>query len=190
MDWFDSPQMAPPSALEPFERGIKSRSLTSAKTGGKRKQTPDLPPRPPRLGVHSSTFARSPLMSPLLDSFCRIWAKLSVFSTENESSVSNDDAFSRKLLRNASVCCCSDHGSYVGRFQSPTPLRVCVCVLFPGYRHPRRDGAFAASQMCRADLLLPFAHLLRGSAHTCSLPQAAELRRCDASMQQLEGRNI
>lgn len=46
MHGFDSTQMAPPSASGPFERGIKSRSLTSAKTGSKRNQTPELPSAP------------------------------------------------------------------------------------------------------------------------------------------------
>lgn len=46
MHGFDSTQMAPPSASGPFERRIKSRSLTSAKTGSKRNQTPELPSAP------------------------------------------------------------------------------------------------------------------------------------------------
>lgn len=52
--------------------GIKSRSLTSAKTGGKRKQTPDLtpPPRPPlRLGcalIHVRPQSVNVAVAPLL----------------------------------------------------------------------------------------------------------------------------
>lgn len=46
MHGFDSPQMAAPSASGPFERRIKSRSLTPAKTGSKRNQTPELPSAP------------------------------------------------------------------------------------------------------------------------------------------------
>lgn len=46
MHGFDSTQMAPPSASGPFERRIKSRSLTSANTGSKRNQTPELASAP------------------------------------------------------------------------------------------------------------------------------------------------